>query len=69
VEGKRVALDMVLHVQDDHPERLKKRLVFTSKWSTTWHYGVGDASLTIHLQSFHCPHTTEEEWPSLETPA
>ena len=45
-----------------------KRLIFTSGCTTTWHYGVRDASLNTHLQSFDCI-AVEQEWPSSETPA
>ena len=44
MEGKRLALEMVLHIQDDRPgKKLKKRLIFTSKWTTAWHHGAGHA--------------------------
>ena len=39
------------------------------KWTTAWHPGARDASLSTHLQSFDSPIAMEEEWPSLETPA
>ena len=69
MEKERVALDMVLHVQDDHPEkRLKNSSFFASKWTMALHHGVGYASLNTHLQSFDSPIPMEEEWPSLETP-
>ena len=48
---------------------VEKRLIFTSKWTITWHHGVRDASLNTHLQSFDGPVIVEEEQPSVETPA
>ena len=29
---------------------VEKWPIFTSKWTTTWHHGVRDASLNTHLQ-------------------
>ena len=69
IEEKQLALERVMQVQDDHPEKTaQKRLIFTSKWTTAWHHGVADALLNTHLQSFNSPIPMEEERPSLETP-
>ena len=69
MKEKRLALEMVQHLQDNHPQkRLKKRLIFTLKWTTAWHHSVGDASFRTLLQSFQCPNNMEEKRPSLETP-
>ena len=48
---------------------VEKQLISNSKLTTTWHHGVRDASLNIHLQSFESPIAVEREWPALETPA
>ena len=70
MEEERPALEIVLHIQDDDPKKtVEKRLIFTQKWTTILHHGVGDASLNTHLQSFDSPMAMEEERPSLETPS
>ena len=32
-----------------------KQLIFTSKWAIVWHYGMQDALLNTHCQSFDSP--------------
>ena len=60
---------MVLNVEDNRPQKqLKKVLIFTAKWATTWLHGVREASMNTHLRSFDSPIAVEEEQPSLETP-
>ena len=34
---------------------LEERLIFTSKGTTAWHHGVGNASLNTHLHSLDSP--------------
>ena len=46
----------------------EKKLIFTSKWTTTGHHGLRHASLNTHLQSFDRPIAMEEERCALETP-
>ena len=48
---------------------VEKRLIFSLKWTTAWHYGVRDASLNTHSSAFDGAFIVEEERPSLETPA
>ena len=43
------------------------RLIFTSKWTSTQHHSVRDASLNTLLQSFDIPITVDEERPSSDT--
>ena len=68
-EEKHDVLDMVLHVEADHPKKRFKNGSFSpQKWTTVWHHGVGYPLLNTHLQSFDRSNTMEEERPSLETP-
>ena len=46
----------------------RKRLIFTSKWTTVWHHGMVHALLNTHLPSFNSPIATEEQRASLQTP-
>ena len=64
MEEKWVALEMVVHIQDDHLETRLKNGSCTSKCTTAWHQGVGEAFLNTPLQSFLCSIATEEEWPA-----
>ena len=69
MEERPLALQMCFHGQDDFPESgLKKRLIFTSKWTTVWHHGMVHALLNTDLHSFDSPITMEEQRPSLQTP-
>ena len=45
---------------------VEKLFIFTSKWTTTWHHSMRDASLNTHLQSFDSSIAVEEERPSVE---
>ena len=67
VEGKQLVLETALHGHDHPEKRLKKRLFFTSKWTTVWHNGVAYTILNTNSQSFHRPIAMEEERPSFET--
>ena len=63
------ALEMCLHSQDHCPEtRLKKRLIFNSKWTTVWHHGMVHARFNTHWPSFDSPIAMKEQRPLLETP-
>ena len=65
MEKGRPGLEVVLHVQDDRPE---KRLTVAPKWTAALHRCVTDASLNTHLPSFDSPVDVEEERPSYVTP-
>ena len=58
---------IVLNFQDDRPEKGRKRLIFTSKWTTVWHHGMIHAVLNTHLPSFDSPIAMGEQRPSLQT--
>ena len=69
MEEKRLALEMVLHNQDDHPEKAaQNRLISPQNGplhsTTAWETPL----LNTHLKSCDSPATMEEERPSLETP-
>ena len=69
VEERSLALPMCFHRRDDRAQtRLKKWLVFTSKWTIVWHHGMVHALLITHLPSFNSPIAIKEQRPSLETP-
>ena len=47
---------------------VEKRLVCSSKWTTTWRHRIRDTSSNTHLQSFDSPTAVEGERPSFQTP-
>ena len=47
------------------PKLVEKGLIFTSKWTTSWHHGVRDALFNTHLQSFDSPITRNRIFPPI----
>ena len=59
---KRLLSEMVVQVQDDHPEKGPKTAHFHLKMD----HGMAPRHGNTHLQSLDTPIAMEEEWPSLE---
>ena len=69
VDEKWLAWEMVLHIQDDCPEKKAKNLAhFCLKMDHRMAPRCARHLIDHHLQSFHCLNAMEEEQPSSETP-